>query len=348
MSRLSRTAATALVSALLVAAALGIRAPELASKPADVPERAIQVRVSVIPITFDRDKPEHIEFGKLRFRGGLNLFGRSRHFGGLSGLAVDASGTTLLAVTDAGAWMRATLDYDGRWLKGMEDVTLGPILGHDGEPLKNEIDRDAEGLALTSGDTRTGSALVSFEREHRLLRYPFTPTRFGPPSGVVRLPKEAQRMSANMGLEAVAHIQAGPLKGTIAAFSERLTDRRGHLKGWLIGGPTPGAITVQRIGGFDITDAAGLPDGGLVLLERRFRYSEGVKMRIRRIRSTELKPNTLITGEILLEATDRLNIDNMEAIAVHRSRTGETILTLMSDDNFSPFQRNLILQFALP
>jgi hypothetical protein len=33
---------------------------------------------------------------------------------------------------------------------------------------------------------------------------------------------------------------------------------------------------------------------------------------------------------------------------VHRSRSGETILTLMSDDNFSPLQRTLIMQFALP
>jgi hypothetical protein len=348
VSLVSRKAATAFASTLLAVVALCALATALDSKPADMLERPIRARVTAIPINFNRDKPEHIDFGKLRFRGGLNLFGRSRHFGGFSGIALDASGTTLLAVTDAGSWMRATLDYDGRWLKGIDDVTLGPILGHDGKPLGSDTERDAEGLALASGDTRAGSALVSFEREHRILRYPFTPTRFGPPNGVVRLPKEAQGMSANMGLEAVALIRAGKLKGTVVALSERLTDRNGHLKGWLIGGPTPGAITVQRIGGFDITDAAGLPDGGLILLERRFRYSEGVKMRIRRIGAAELKPRTLITGEILLEATDRLNIDNMEAIAVHRSRTGETILTLMSDDNFSPLQRSLIMQFALP
>ncbi len=38
----------------------------------------------------------------------------------------------------------------------------------------------------------------------------------------------------------------------------------------------------------------------------------------------------------------------MEAIAVHRAASGETILTLMSDDNFSPLQRTLIMQFAMP
>jgi hypothetical protein len=37
----------------------------------------------------------------------------------------------------------------------------------------------------------------------------------------------------------------------------------------------------------------------------------------------------------------------MEALGVHRSRSGETVLTLMSDDNFSPIQRTLLLQFVL-
>ena len=40
-------------------------------------------------------------------------------------------------------------------------------------------------------------------------------------------------------------------------------------------------------------------------------------------------------------------IDNMEGIAVHRNARGETILTLVSDDNFSVIQRNLLLQFTL-
>jgi hypothetical protein len=143
-------------------------------------------------------------------------------------------------------------------------------------------------------------------------------------------------------------INAGRLKGTLVAFSERLPDKNGNLTGWLIGSPSPGTIALKPIEGFDITDAAALPDGGIVILERRFRYSEGVKMRIRRVSAAELKPGAVIKGEVLLEATDSLNIDNMEAIGVHRRASGETIITLMSDDNFSPLQRTLIMQFTLP
>jgi hypothetical protein len=71
-------------------------------------------------------------------------------------------------------------------------------------------------------------------------------------------------------------------------------------------------------------------------------------MRIRRIAEAELKRGSLIEGETLLEAEDNWNIDNMEGIAAHRAASGETILTLISDDNFSLLQRTLLMQFALP
>jgi hypothetical protein len=37
----------------------------------------------------------------------------------------------------------------------------------------------------------------------------------------------------------------------------------------------------------------------------------------------------------------------MEGLSIHRSATGETVLTLISDDNFSVLQRTLLLQFVL-
>jgi hypothetical protein len=335
-------------AAILAAAVLLAVAPASADKPTAALKGVERLAISGIAIDFDRDNPGRKEFGKLVWRGGINLYARSAFFGGYSGLIVDASGKSLLAISDAGTWLRADIDSDGRKLKGLSDASIGPILGRNGKPLATDAHRDAEGIALADGDTSRGSAYVSFERDHRILLYPFTPERFGPPNGALALPAESKRMNANRGVEAIAPIHVGRLKGTIVAFSERLADKKGNLRGWLIGGPTPGAIALKAIGGFDLTDAAALPDGGIVVLERRFRYSEGVKMRIRRVAAKDLKPGALISGEVLLEAHDNLNIDNMEAIAAHRSASGETILTLMSDDNFSALQRTLLMQFALP
>lgn len=337
-----------LATALVAVAASLVIAPALADKPLTALDQTISTTVTAIPIDFDRENPDRKEFGKLIFRGGLNLFAKSSYFGGYSALALDPAGSKLLAISDAGSWLKADLDYNGRELKGLSNVTLGPVLGQDGKPLLADQDRDSEGMTLAEGTPVVGVAYVSFERKHRIARYPFTTDRFGPPTGTVPLPPGAKRMDANRGIEALAMITAGRLKGTLVAFAERLTDRGGNLTGWLIGGPSPGTITLKPIEGFDITDAAALPDGGLVILERRFRYSEGIKMRIRRVSAAELKPGAVIKGEVLLEATDSLNIDNMEAIGVHRRASGETIITLMSDDNFSPLQRTLIMQFTLP
>ena len=334
-------------AAIAAAMVLGI-APALAEKPQTVLQGPIATAVTAIPIDFDREHPGRKEFGKLIFRAGLNLYAKSIHFGGYSAIAIDPDGRSLLAISDAGSWMRASLDYDGRKLKGLNDVRLGPVLGANGKPLRDDAMRDSEGMTLVDGHTRQGTVYVSFERKHRIARYPFTADTFGPPSGTIPLPASTKGMTANSGIEAMTMIRTGKLKGTLVAFAEHLTDKSGNLRGWLIGGPTPGEIVLKRLAGFDITDAAALPDGGIAVLERRFRYSEGIKMRVRRIAASELKRGAPIMGEVLLDADDSLNIDNMEAIAAYRSPSGETVLTIMSDDNFSVIQRTLIMQFTLP
>ncbi len=197
----------------LAALAIG---PALADKPENVPERARAVTVTAIPIDFDRDHPERKSFGKLLYRGGLNLYANTSYFGGYSALAIDPSGTALLAISDAGSWLRANIDYDGRRLKGLSGAMLGPLLGKDGKPLSQDTERDSEGMTLLSGSVTGGVADISFERDHRIWRYPFTASRFGPPDGAVKLPPDSRKMDANRGLETLAAIPSGKLKGTLA------------------------------------------------------------------------------------------------------------------------------------
>jgi hypothetical protein len=40
-------------------------------------------------------------------------------------------------------------------------------------------------------------------------------------------------------------------------------------------------------------------------------------------------------------------VDNMEGIDAHVTPEGDTMLTMISDDNFSMLQRTLLLQFKL-
>jgi hypothetical protein len=96
-------------------------------------------------------------------------------------------------------------------------------------------------------------------------------------------------------------------------------------------------FSIKRIDEFDISDAALLPEGDLT----------GIAMRIRRIALAGIRPGALVDGPVLIEANMGHQIDNMEGLAVHRGAAGETVLTLISDDNFSPLQRTVLLQFTL-
>ena len=49
----------------------------------------------------------------------------------------------------------------------------------------------------------------------------------------------------------------------------------------------------------------------------------------------------------IFEADLGNEIDNMEGIDAHVTEEGDTVLTLVSDDNFSMIQRNLLMQFTL-
>lgn len=55
----------------------------------------------------------------------------------------------------------------------------------------------------------------------------------------------------------------------------------------------------------------------------------------------------MLDGRSMIEADLGYQIDNMEGISIHRTAGGETIITVVSDDNFSVLQRSLLLQFAV-
>ena len=153
-------------------------------------------------------------------------------------------------------------------------------------------------------------------------------------------------------------LRGGPQKGAIVALSERFPDGSGtRHTGWMLPAGRSAAATawstlhIHNIDGYDLTDCRGLPDGSLLVLERRFRWSswyEGVKMRLRRFAASELKPGPVMEGEILLEADMGFEIDNMEGLAVHRDASGQTVITMISDNNYNNFlQRTVLLQFTL-
>jgi hypothetical protein len=342
--------------ALFAAAVLAVSAISGSTDPAVAQRKSEAAADKSTPITVSSNRLDSYQrgigdtkrFGRLEFRGGLTMTSPDARFGGLSGLTIAPDGRRFLAISDEGNWLSGEITYAGKAPSGITNARMGPILGLNGRPLVRKRDSDAEELALVSGTLSRGVALVAFERNHRLVRYPIVNGALGRPTALVGLPPESKRMTSNSGLEAVAVLRGGPFKGAILAFAEDLKDADGHQIGWLLGKGAPKQLAVKDRGGFALTGAAALDDGSILLLERRFRMSEGVKMRLRHIPAVELKPDHVIEGETLIASDMSYEIDNMEAVAVHTDARGETVVTLVSDDNFNKFlQRNLLLQFTL-
>jgi hypothetical protein len=309
--------------------------------------QTVEVRASRIA-NFEKANPSRKRFGRLQFRGGLVLTSDNDKFGGLSDLIVAADGRRFTAVTDEGNWLAGEIVFDRTEPVGLANVRLGRLLAMSGRVLERKPNSDAEGMALLSGDLTHGTMLIAFERNHRIGKFPVRNGAISAPTGYIKLPAEAQRMKRNSGLEAVAVLQGGLHQGSILAIAERLTDPEGNHTGWLWVKDMPRRIAIRDVKEFDITSAAALPDGAIIILERRFRWAEGVKMRLRHLKVSALAQGAPIEGETLFEADMSYEIDNMEGLAVHKGAQGETVLTLVSDNNFNTaLQRTLLLQFTL-
>jgi hypothetical protein len=141
--------------------------------------------------------------------------------------------------------------------------------------------------------------------------------------------------------------KGSPVEGALVAISEKSFDENGNLYAAIVGGPLTGEFRVRPRDDFEITDAAFLPDGDLLLLERRFSIATGVGMRLRRIEGASLRPDAVVDGEILFEANYRSQIDNMEGLDAIPEADGSVRLIVVSDDNHSILQRSLMLEFRL-
>lgn len=335
----------------VVVASVLINPPSLASaqKAATANNEISPVEVTARRIeSYQRGGGSSKQFGRLEFRGGLLLSSSDERFGGFSGIIVAPDGRHLLAISDQGHWLSGEINYAGKSPSGIGKARIGPILSLSGRPLTRKRDADAEEIALLSGTLKTGVALVAFERNRRIAQHTVLNGALGKPTKILPLPAAARRTKSNTGLEAVTVLRGGPFRGAIIAFAEDLRDANDHHTGWLLGRGAPKQLAFKDIGGFALTGAASLDDGSVLILERRFRMSEGVRMRLRLIPADELKPGRVMEGETLIFSDMSYEIDNMEAVAVHKAPGGETVITIMSDDNYNKFlQRNLLLQFTL-
>ncbi|MBI3701182.1 MAG: esterase-like activity of phytase family protein [Afipia sp.] len=302
---------------------------------------AVDVNAREIPF-FDPRDATHVRYGSLEFRSGLVLTSSFKGFGGLSALHLDPKGELFISLSDKGYWFTGRIVYKGKNLSGLADVKSTHMLGPDGKTLASRGWFDTESLAFDGA-----YAYVGIERVNQIVRFDFSKGGIQSRGEPIAVPLAISKLPFNKGLESLVFVPKGQvLAGTLIAISERGLDASGNTLAFLLGGPTPGQFTVLRTNDYDISDAL-LLNGNLLILERKFSYSKGVGIRIRRMSLGAVKPDALIEGPTIFECDLGYEIDNMEGIDAHVTAEGETVLTLISDDNFSMIQRTLLLQFTL-
>jgi hypothetical protein len=293
---------------------------------------AIAVRAK--PLLLHSFDPSITRVGRLEYRGGLQLSSTDTRFGGLSGLLVSANGRYLTAISDRGYWIEAGLVYDQSGvLAGIDEASVKQLRAPNGKSVARRPGGDAEGLALVEGGK---GVVVSFEMQPKLLLYG---AKDGPPVPL-KTPRGLEKAPRNEGIEALTRLADGRL----LALTEGLRAPGGMI-GWVGGGRTRwSTVTWQTGGGFQPTGATTLPDGDVLVLERRILPPSA---RVRVLKSADIAEGAALDGKEIARFEGALTFDNLEGIDARRNDAGETLVYLVSDDNYSFLQRTLLLMFRL-
>jgi hypothetical protein len=361
-------------------------APAPSSKKSDLDEYLGLLRRTSCPTAIRRQPPETVpikatpvplqslnplrrKLDKLTFVAGFHLVSSSERFGGLSGLDVLDDGN-LLAVSDQGDFVWIDLAKDGVTPVA---ARLAAMRDANGGLLAAKSEGDAEGLAF-----HDGLALVSYERNHRVLAFDLAACGGAARGGPITIDGYSTPLSqvfASSGIEVSSNSGPEPL---------------GVTKDWYLlsgletklGDASPlSARPLEARPDFDIRIGGGLPEFvGLDVVEAGVGRKDLRIFSLHRARNA-LSSNVITIAETRLTRTldptdfsrgvpgdvdDRLRyrfsagetsrladmsllltIDNFEGIAAKEMSDGGVRLYVISDNNFSASQRTLLMVFDL-
>ena len=178
---------------------------------------------------------------------------------------------------------------------------------------------------------------LSYEATHAVHRF-----------GADDSPQEVRDLSGDMdwpdnsGIEAMVRLA----DGCFLVFPE--VGPLGHV---FAGDPTEGAaIRPFRVDwpeeGYSPTDAAQLPDGRVLVLLRRFSMTPLPTFESLIVIGEVPQPGQVWEPEIFAQLDRLLPPENYEGLAVRPLADGSSELWLISDDNFSAFQRTLLARMV--
>lgn len=321
--------ALTLLPLLLLSQCLGRDAPGYAT-----PIAPAEIAIAATPVSLFPGDPGRTRIGALRFLGGWALSADNAGFGGLSSLIIDRERFT--ALSDAGLLVRFRLGRFGH----VSDASIAP-LPRGCIVYRTKTDSDSESLAH---DPVRGDWWVGFEDRNAICRINGDLSRA---SGLTA-PSAMRNWPKTMGPETMLRRPDGRFLIIAEGAAE--------------GGPTMPALLFDRDpanpaahvmpmryrppAGFRAVDAATLPDGRILVLNRAFSPWRLFRAAITLLDPADLKAGAMLTGAEIARIESPAITDNYEGIAV----TGDAarpIVWIISDDNYARWERTLLLKFAL-
>lgn len=288
--------------------------------------------IAATPVSVFPADPNRRRLGALTFLGGWRLGSETRSFGAVSSLAV--TGREVVALTDAGAVVRFRLGRFGR----VSAARIAPApAGCGSQALK--ADRDTEAIAHDAGHWWIGyeSRNVICRTDETLL----TGERVARPPAMARWPRTG-------GAESLVRLA----DGRFLVFAERRRGSGADKPVLLFDrDPTDPAAIVAELSyrppdGYRPVDAAQLPDGRILVLNRRFTLWSLFTARLVLLDPQPLVAGALLKGPTIARFDAPALTENYEGLAVSEE-AGRVIVWIASDDNFMRWQRTLLLKFAL-
>lgn len=259
----------------------------------------------------------------------------NRHpaFGGFSALAANRGAMTLLS--DGGTFVRIAI-RSGR----LTTLASGNLPGGPGTGW-SKLERDSESLAI---DPATGRLWVGFERANMIWR--FAPGFARAERGVA--PPGMARWTSNSGAESLVRFRDGRFLVLPEGTDAKWRVWRGLL---YRGDPTaPGAkpalFGYRPPKGYVPSDAAELPNGDLLVLNRRFRKPLVFASALVRIPRAAIRPGSFSTGRVIATLGPDVLGENGEGLAITREG-GATMVWIVTDNDGASWRPTILAKFRL-
>lgn len=272
-----------------------------------------------------------VDPGPARFLSSLELRAKPNWFGGFSAISVAADGQKVVLLTDRSHLLEGVIERQADRISGLLVHSHNQLRNRKGQTMTSGRDSvDSEGLALAPD----GALFVSFEGQARVSRY----NSHRSAAQDLPRPKAFRVYEDNKALEALGIDSHGQLY----TVPENSPGDQFPVWRW-DGAEWEQPFSISKYDGYLPVGLDIGPDGRFYLLERKFVWI-GFRSRLRR---WDLSDEGL-TNETELLRTGLAAHDNLEGLSVWRTATGGLRATMVSDDNFMPFQRSELVEYHLP